>query len=54
MKTSMLTIFLGKRKKAHSTMMKTKKEIIEEFISFSANMYSLKTKKEEMKKANEV
>ena len=29
-------------------------EIIEEFVGFSAKMYSLKTKKEEMKKAKGV
>ena len=49
-------IFLGRKKKAHSTMIKTKKvinkmkgelngEIIEEFDGLRAKMYSLKTKK---------
>ena len=45
-------IFLGTRKKAHSIMMdKLNWEIYKEFVSLRAKMYSLKTKKEEMKKA---
>ena len=64
MKTFMLIrnclIFLGTRKKVQSIMMKTKKckmkdelnvEIIEDFFSQEVNMHSLKTKKEEIKKA---
>ena len=66
MKTFMLisicSVFQDTRKKIHSVIMKTKKviskmnnelkgEVIKEFVSLRAKMYSLKTKKEEMKKA---
>ena len=66
MKTFMLisicSVFLDTRKKIHSVIMKTKEvisnmndelkgEVIKEFVSLKAKMYSLKTKKEEMKKA---
>ena len=69
MKTFMLIsiylVFLGMRKRVDSMMMKTKKairkmkdelngEITEEFVGSTAKMYSLKTKKEEMKKTIEV
>ena len=67
MKTFMLIrnclIFLGTRKKVQSIMMKTKKckmkgelngEIIEDFFSLWAKMYSLKTKKEQIKKTKGV
>ena len=69
MKTFMLIsiylVFLGMRKRVDSMMMKTKKairkmkdqlngEITEEFVGLTAKMYSLKTKKEEMKKTIEV
>ena len=69
MKTFMLisscSIFLTTRKNVHSMMMKTKKligkikdeldgAIIEELVDLRAKMYSLKTNKEEMKKAKRV
>ena len=54
-KTSMpitiYSIFLGTRNKELNEL---NGEIIEEFVGLRAKMYSLKTKKEEMKKAKKV
>ena len=54
-KTSMpitiYSIFLGTRNKELNEL---NGEIIEEFVDLRAKMYSLKTKKEEMKKAKKV
>ena len=45
------SIFLGTRNKELNEL---NGEIIEEFVGLRAKMYSLKTKKEEMKKAKKV
>ena len=51
MPITVYSIFLGTRNKELNEL---NGEIIEEFVGLRAKMYSLKTKKEEMKKAKKV